>query len=95
MVIISELLEPVVWLVWQACSDKAEFLFSQERLPFGGPLNAYQSDVWFVRVHSLFQRWNKQSRHVAPSLQDPLGFQTLEQIFSKSKDPVLSTFKPE
>ena len=42
-------------LVWQTCSDKAEFLFLQRKIAFCicAPLNAYQIDVWFVRYISV------------------------------------------
>ena len=32
--IISELFQPNVWLVWRACSDKAEFFFLQGKTAF-------------------------------------------------------------
>lgn len=55
LVIISELFHPIVPLVWQACSDKAEFFFFTKE----------------DSVRSLCKGWNKQSRSIAPSVHNP------------------------
>ena len=68
--IISQLFHPIVWLVWQTCSDKAEFLFLQRKTGFciGAPLNEYQTDVWFVRYIRVRSLWMDGINRVGPLL---------------------------
>ena len=87
VVIIFELFHPIVWLVWQACFNKAEFsLFLVFVLFF---CLQRRTAVWcsckcvvpnwrlvfptIIRVHSLCNRWNEQSRSIVKVFEEWTG----------------------
>ena len=96
VVLVSELFHPIVWLVWQAYSDKAEFCFCFFLLKtvfcVGAPLNEYKTDVWFVRYNTRVRSLVRDGINRAGPLLPRYTIFRLRENISQRLKRILSNF---